>query len=449
MKLFSFVALAAIFSCLYSCKSDESKKITSDPLMFSKTVKKLNDIVLENNFPPMIASRNYVYASIAAYECIVAGDSSYRTLSGQIKHMPAMPSPEPGKKIDFQLAAMLAFTKVGNAVTFPEGSMMGYYDDLVKKVDDAGMPGDVLDNTIAFSDTIFSSIMKWSKGDNYARTRSASKYTVTEEDGRWVPTPPAYTSAMEPHWAEIRTLALDSGSECRPVPPPLYTLKDTASEYFRCLMQVKHTVDTLTDEQKRIADFWNDNPFTMNVSGHVMFATKNFSPGGHWMNIVGIAAEKAKSDFNTTVAAYAKTSVALFDGFIACWEEKYRSNMIRPETVINKYYDPEWRPYIQTPPFPAYISGHSVISAAAAEVMTDIYGDNFSYRDTSENEFGNAPRDFTSFHQAAWEASLSRMYGGIHYWFDLLEGNKEGKQIGRLVADRLRMRKNGLAARNY
>jgi hypothetical protein len=81
--------------------------------------------------------------------------------------------------------------------------------------------------------------------------------------------------------------------------------------------------------------------------------------------------------------------------------------------------------------------------------MTDIYGDNFSYRDTSENEFGNAPRDFTSFHQAAWEASLSRMYGGIHYWFDLLEGNKEGKQIGRLVADRLRMRKNGLAARNY
>jgi hypothetical protein len=449
MKLFLFVAIAAIFSCLYSCKSDESQKITNDPMMYCKTVKKLNDIVLENNFPPMIASRNYVYANIAAYECIVAGDSSYLTLSGQIKHMPPMPKPEPGKKIDFRLAALLAFTKVGNAVTFPEGSMMGYYDELVKKVDDAGIPGDVLENTIAFSDTIFSSIMKWSKGDNYARTRSASKYTVTEEDGRWVPTPPAYTSAMEPHWAEIRTLALDSGGECRPMPPPRYTIKDTSSEYFRCLMQVKHTVDSLTDEQKQIADFWNDNPFTMNVSGHVMFATKNFSPGGHWMNIVGIAAEKAKSDFNTTVAAYTKTSIALFDGFISCWEEKYRSNMIRPETVINKYFDAEWKPYIQTPPFPAYISGHSVISAAAAEVMTDIYGDNFAYRDTSESEFGNAPRNFTSFHQAAWEASLSRMYGGIHYWFDLVEGNKEGKRIGRIVADRLRLRKNGLAAANY
>ena len=449
MKLFIFVALAATFSFLCSCSSGDYKQITDDPMMYCKTVKKLNDIVLENNFPPMIGSRNYVYANVAAYECLVAGDSSLRSLSGQIKHMPPMPKPEPGKAIDYNLASMLAFTKVGNAVTFPEGSMMGYYDDLVEKVDDAGMPGDMLDNTIAFSDTIFASIMKWSKGDNYARTRSASKYTVTEEEGRWVPTPPTYTSAMEPHWMEIRTMALDSGAECRPIPPPTYTLKDTSSEYFRCLMEVKNVVDTLTDEQKAIADFWNDNPFTMNVSGHVMFATKNFSPGGHWMNIVGIAAEKAKSDFKTTVCAYTKTSIALFDGFISCWEEKFKSNMIRPETVINKYYDAEWRPYIQTPPFPAYLSGHSVISAAAAEVMTEIYGDNFSYTDTSEMEFGFPPRTFTSFHQAAWEASMSRLYGGIHYYFDLIEGNKEGIKIGKIVAARIKRRKEGLARTEY
>src|SRR5262245_3688601 len=100
------------------------KKTFSNPELYCKTVKKLNDVVLENNFPPMIASRNYVYANIAAYECIAAGDSSYNSLSGQIKHLPPMPRPQPGKEIDFHLAAMLAFTKVGNAVTFPEGSMM-------------------------------------------------------------------------------------------------------------------------------------------------------------------------------------------------------------------------------------------------------------------------------------------------------------------------------------
>jgi hypothetical protein len=98
------LALAAVIAAfVVSCKEKDYIKVTGDPILYSKTVKKLNDIVLENNFPPMIASRNYVYANIAAYECIVAGDSTYQTLSGQIKHMPAMPAPEAGKKIDFHL----------------------------------------------------------------------------------------------------------------------------------------------------------------------------------------------------------------------------------------------------------------------------------------------------------------------------------------------------------
>lgn len=435
-----FAAAVALF--LISCKEKNYSKVTGDPIFYSKTVKKLNDIVLENNFPPMIAARNYAYANIAAYECIVAGDSSYVTLSGQIKHLPPMPKPEAGKKIDYHLAALMAFTKVGNAVTFPEGSMMGYYNDLVEKADDAGVPDDVMENTKVFSDKVFAAIMDWSKKDNYAQTRSASKYTVTDEDGRWVPTPPSYTSALEAHWMEIRTLVLDSAGQCRPAPAPKFNIKDTSSVFCRGAMEVQRIGDNLSEEQKQIADFWDDNPFKMNVSGHVMFATKKFSPGGHWMNIVGIAADKAKLDFNSTVYAYTKSSIALFDGFISCWEEKFRSNVIRPETVINKYFNPEWRPYIQTPPFPSYTSGHSVISGAVTEVLTDIFGDNFNYKDTSETEFGIPERSFTSFRQAALEASWSRMYGGIHYRFDLENGNKEGIEVGKIIVDRLRMRKN-------
>lgn len=440
------IAFAAVFAALVSCNSGDYKKVTSDPILYSKTVKKLNDIVLENNFPPMIGSRNYVYATIAAYECIVAGDSSFKSLSGQIKHMPVMPKPAEGKNIDYSLAALLAFTKVGNAVTFPEGSMMAYYDELVEKADDAGMPSAMLENTKSYSDDVFNAVMAWSKKDNYAQTRSASKYTVTDEEGRWVPTPPSYTSALESHWMEIRTMVLDSAAQCKPAPAPRFDMKDTTSEFYRNVIEVKNVIDNLTEEQKHIADFWDDNPFKMNVSGHVMFATKKFSPGGHWMNIVGIAAEKAGSDFNTTVYAYAKTAIALFDGFISCWEEKYRSNLIRPETVINKYTDPEWRPYIQTPPFPSYVSGHSVISAAAAEVMSDIFGDKFVYTDTSEIEFGIPHRSFTSFREAALEASWSRLYGGIHYRCDLEEGNKQGITLGKMIVDRLRMRRQTDAA---
>ena len=165
------------------------------------------------------------------------------------------------------------------------------------------------------------------------------------------------------------------------------------------------------------------------------------------MNIVGIAAEKSGADFNKTVAAYTQTAIALFDGFIGCWKIKFETNVIRPETVINKYIDPEWRPYIQTPPFPSYVSGHSVISAAAAEVMTHNFGENFAFTDTSNLEFGIANRSFKSFHDAALEASWSRLYGGIHYRSDLEEGNTMGKQIGELIVNRLVMDKRRDKAR--
>jgi hypothetical protein len=438
-----FFWIAAIGFLMISCKqqSHDYSKVFSDPVLYCKTVKKLNDVVLENNFPPMIASRNYVYANIAAYECVVAGDHNYISLAGQVKQLPEMPNPETGKQIDFHLAALLAFSKVGNAVTFPEGSMMGYYDELKRMADSTGMPESELNNTIAFSDTIVAAILKWSKKDNYAQTRSAEKYTVTTEEGRWIPTPPMYGQGVEPHWRDIRTMVLDSASEFRPPLPPVFDVKNKNSDYYKAMMEVKRVGDSLTAEQKWIADFFDDNSFKLNVSGHVMFATKKFSPAGHWENIVGIAAEKAKADFSTTVCGYTLTSIAIFDAFISSWDEKYRSNYIRPETAINRYVDQEWRPYLQTPPFPSYSGGHSTISAAAAEAMTKVFGDNFAYRDTSEMEFGIPARNFTSFRQAAAEASISRVYGGIHYRFDCDNGNERGTKLGELIAQRLKMKK--------
>jgi membrane-associated phospholipid phosphatase len=438
-RVVAFICLATAFSSCVNRKDISYKRLTGDPIVFSRTVKSLNDVVLENNFPPMVAARNYAYATIAAYECIAAGDSSFRSLSGQIRHMPKMPRPT-GQQIDYQLASMLALIKVGNAVTFPEGSMMLQYERMVKAADSAGISGRSLKETRAFSDSIANAILLWSKGDNYSTTRGASRYNVTDSPGRWVPTPPMYATALEPHWMTIRPFVLDSASQFKPNRPPAFNLNEKSGVYYKALMEVKKTVDSLTDEQKHIADFWDDNPFKMNVTGHVMFATKKFSPAGHWMNITGIAAKKAGADFNTTVAAYAATAVALFDGFISCWDEKYRSNYVRPETVINASIDQDWRPYIQTPPFPSYTSGHSTISAAAAEVMTSFFGDRLSFTDTSLLEFGIANREIASFRDAAREASISRLYGGIHYRFDLDAGNFSGLQIGKHILTRIRMK---------
>ena len=435
MKFIAFLVCCISF---ISCEVNHENYTTkfTDPITYNKTVKKLNDIVLENNFPPMIAARNYAYANIAAYECMVAGDSTLKTLSGRIQHMPVMPIVAKDDVVDFHLAALLAFVKVGNAVTFPEGSMMKHYDQLLKMADSLDVPGKVRKQTVAFSDNIASAILAWSKGDNYNETRGAPRFAVNDSTGRWVPTPPMYATGLEPQWMTIRPFALDSASQCMPGRPPLFSLEKN-SLYYTSLLEVKETVDSLTDEQKHIADFWDDNPFKMNVSGHVMFATKKFSPPGHWMNIVGIAAHKANADFTTTVSAYALTSIALFDGFISCWDEKYRSNYVRPETIINEKISGDWHPYIQTPPFPSYTSGHSTISAAAAEVMTSIFGDKMSFTDTSLLEFGIANREIKSFRAAAQEASISRLYGGIHYRFDLDSGNAMGKRVGAIVLKKL------------
>jgi len=130
---------------------------------------------------------------------------------------------------------------------------------------------------------------------------------------------------------------------------------------------------------------------------------------------------------------YALTATAMFDGFIACWDEKFRSNLVRPITIINLYMDKDWAPYIQTPPFPEFTSGHAVVSNAAATVLTSLLGENFEFTDRTEIPFGNTTRDFKSFYAAAKESSMSRVYGGIHYPETARISIGQGKAIGNHV----------------
>ena len=436
------VAIAVLFAVSACNNKSDYKEITNDPFLYSRTVKELNNVVMQNNFPPIIASRNYLYANIAAYEVIAAGyPDQYQSLSGQVKGLGNIPAVPAGQEIDFHFASILAFCKLGEAVTFPEGSMQDYVDSLKKLVKDHGMPGSVFKNTVAYADTLGKVILAWSKKDNYAQTRTAPKYTVIDTPGRWIPTPPMYAQALEPHWRMIRTMVMDSANMFTPPPPPPFDIKNKNSKYYQEVMAVKNAGDSLTEEQKHIADFWDDLGTRLNVSGHVMFMTKKFSPTGHWMNIVGIAAMTAKVDFNTTVYAYAKTAIAMFDAFIQCWDEKFRSNTVRPETVINKYIDPDWKPFLQTPPFPEYTCGHSTVSSSAAEALTSVFGDHFTYTDTSELEFGIKNRSFTSFRQAALENNWARFYGGIHFHNSCIVSTEYGKKVGELVNQRLRMKK--------
>ncbi len=437
--LLGLVAFAAINAC--NTKKDYDK-IFSNPLLYASTVHQLNTVVMGNNFSPIVASRNYLYANVAAYEVMAAGNSTrFNSLAGSLNGLNEVPKPKVGKQINFDFAALLAFCKLGETVTFPEGSMKEYVDSIKQMAKDHGMSGDMYANSIEYADTVSATILRWSKKDNYAQTRSAERYTVTNEEGRWTPTPPAYTSAMEPHWNKIRPLVMDSANQFVPPPPLKFNMKDTNSPYCKQVLAVKRAVENLTDDQKHMAEFWDDNPFKLNVSGHLMFGTKKFSPPGHWMSVVGIAAKTANADFPTTVYAYAKTSIALFEAFIQCWNAKFKYNTLRPETAINKYLDADWQPYLQTPPFPEYTCGHSTCSSSAAEALTSVFGDNMPYTDTTENEFGIKPRSFKSFRAAADENNWARFYGGIHYHPTCIVSTDYGQQVGRLVVTKLKMKK--------
>ncbi|HSC36527.1 MAG TPA: hypothetical protein VLD19_01600, partial [Chitinophagaceae bacterium] len=237
-------AFASTLVVIASCNSKtDYTDVTHDPALYARTVYHLNTVIMGNNFSPIVGSRNYLYANVAAWEIIAAGEpDKYNSLAGQLKGLKPVPQPDRTKTIDYDFAALLAFCKLGEAVTFPAGSMKDYVDSIKQMVTDHGMPADVLANTGAYADTVSAAIMAWSKKDNYAQSRSFPKYNVMDVPGRWVPTPPAYTSAMEPHWNQIRTVVMDSASQFTPPPPYPFDVTDKNSDYYREVLSIKHAV---------------------------------------------------------------------------------------------------------------------------------------------------------------------------------------------------------------
>ena len=278
--------------------------------------------------------------------------------------------------------------------------------------------------------------------DNYNQTRTMPKYTVdTDDASRWQPTPPAYMDAIEPHWNKIRPFLLQSADQFKPLPHPEFSL-EKGSQFYKELLEVYTISENITkkgdqSEEVAIAQFWDCNPYVSVTRGHFMFATKKITPGAHWIGIVKIAAKKANANLMQTVNAYTKTSLAIADAFISCWDEKYRTNLIRPETLINQNIDADWLPILQTPPFPEYTSGHSVVSGAASVVLTALFGDNFAFDDDTELQFGLPIRSFSSFYDASSEAAISRMYGGIHYRAAVDNGLEQGKNLGHFIVDKI------------
>ncbi|HNQ12102.1 MAG TPA: vanadium-dependent haloperoxidase [Bacteroidia bacterium] len=416
-----------------SCSNPQGKLDQSD---LNYANRQLLEVSMEDGFSPPVASRVLVYSHISNYITLqLFYPDSLIPIQNHLNDF-KFTAPEIPKDANAELSALMAFGFTAKKLVFNEQ----YMDDLLTKLNSFALEKNFSKTCIEASRTlaknISDQIIQWAAKDQYAQTRTMDRYTSVKEPGKWIETPPDYTPGLEPHWEKIRTMLIDSPGVYKGLNPPAFD-KNKDSEFYKMVLEVYTKSKSLTKEENEIAIYWDDNPNTSEHKGHLTIMTHKISPPGHWTNIIAQISNTNKLSFINTTRVYTYACIAMFDGIIDCWHTKYSSNLVRPITYIQENIESDWECVIQTPPFPEYTSGHSVVSAAAAEIMTQLLGDQYSFLDSTEVLFGHEARSFNSFHEAAWEVSLSRFYGGIHYMISVEEGNKQGKFIATQALKKL------------
>jgi hypothetical protein len=411
-------------------------------LQVRPAVMSLSRIMMHDVVSPTIASRYYMYCSLASMELLRSSKTNGFDSSLQLTKYPlALPSLA-NKTLGeaSELAALFCIYETGMRF-LPSGvDLTQQYEAVRNSCRKNGFKPSTIAQAKTLASAVADDVWRFSANDGYKFLAARPKYRPKRENGAWFPTPPAYMDAVDPYWGSMRLMMLDSANQigCEPAAP----FDTSAGSKFMTLAQEVYAVGkNPTNEQRDIAGYWDCNPFVVANAGHMSLGFKKISPGGHWMNIACLAAEKEELPFSQTVELVAIEALTLYDAFISCWYQKYASARVRPETFINAHIDLRWTPLLQTPPFPEYTSGHSVISTASAEVLSYFLGDTFAFTDDTEVMFELPVRQFESFHQAANEAAISRLYGGIHFRDGIEQGQRQGAAIGNFILQRLKQAK--------
>ncbi len=434
---------------------------------------------------PPVAARISAYSAIALYEGYSADRrTTLRSLEGQLNGLPEFPPHPEGGPMDGAIIAAAAERVVMDSL-FRDGmpgtrrTIDSLADAQIAARVAAGVSEAGRDRAMKHGRAIARVILAWAATDSFFATRGRpwtasgkrEAWTNTSTVAQFVPqtlsgqsdlvlltnpnvredvetatakgtftnrpkadgptTLPAFnpTKATEPYWGRLRPFVLASSDECAPPPPPAYS-EASGSPFYAMGAQFHDSVRALTPAQRQIALFWADNPIATGT------------PGFHWISVVNQMVARRGLDADAAVELYALTSIAIADAFISCWREKYRSNVVRPETWVRRVLDPAFLTVIPSPPFPEYPSGHSVQSGAAVDVLIAQLGDTIAYVDSTQVDIGQPPRPFASFSAAGKEVSISRLYAGVHYLPAVVDGFAQGQCIARKV-NALRTRRGG------
>lgn len=404
-----------------------------DPAVLHRWISAVHGAVKRERYTPTNAARTYAYFSVAAYEAVVGGMPRHRSLGLQLNGLPRLPMPARNRRYDWPTAANAAMATIAPALFAGKATSLAELADLETafRLERAVVVADgpTMNRSVAHGRAVGDAIVNWIHADGWAGIQGLP-YTPPVGPGLWQSTPPNFGTAIEPYWEQVRTFALSPVTACTP-PPPVPFSTDPASAFHAQAMTTYNAVNNLTDAQRDTAFFWRDNPD--GTTG---------LPSGHWMLITGLLIDQLGHNLEQAAEVLALTGVTLADAFSSCWTEKYRTNLLRPVTYIQQNVDPAWTTPVNTPQFPEYTSGHSVGSGAAATTLTTLLG-TVAFVDNTGEVNGFASRSFASIWDAANEAAISRLYGGIHYPMGIEAGIEQGICVSNEVLGRISTRKSG------
>jgi hypothetical protein len=387
----------------------------------------MNELVRHTaTYSPPVASRSFGYLGVTAFEAAAGGTDKLVSLAGQLRGLDSVPAREDGAAYD---EAIVVSAAMSDAIVYYFGNTGPTGQRAIKAAQKkwraravADVPADVVVRSETFGKAMAASIHEWSLSDGGAVVDNMGfpeEWDLPKGEGKWVPTSPIRQQQLPllPDWGNNRTFAAPSGAACKLPGNPHFSI-ETDTQFYKEANEVYVAVKNATPEQADIARFWSDDPML------------SMTPPGHWISIALQVAERADLSLGDNVDLLARTGMAMSDAFVGCWREKYVYNLVRPITYIKKVIDPKWEPILNTPPFPEYPSGHSTVSGAMDAVLTAFFGEDYAFEDKTGSPDGRNPRSYKSFHEAAEEAGISRLYGGIHFRSAIVDGLAQGRCIG-------------------
>lgn len=420
----SAIGLLACTLVTISCTDHDGPQVPSEPAGSSEVVTSWLTMQLKiaqavPGSPPALA-RRWAYSGVALWESLQPGLPGYQSIAPQLNGLPALPQPDKSLDYYYPASANAALAAINRSI-HPgiSGAALARIDSLeaanLAKYQQHQQPG-VLANSIDFGKKIAAAVFEWSKTDGYD---NALPYTPLSGPAYWKPTPPAFAPAALANWGKVRMIVPNADAGAEQGAPIAYSEEKT-SAYYKQAEELYTISQQLTTEQRTIATFWPDNA---------------------WHNVLSQVLAIEKPGLAVAAKAFTQLGIAMSDGAISLCKGKYVYQGVRPVTYIRTVMNhPEWNTVIPTPAHPEYPSGHSVMSAAAAEVLTRIFGENYHYTDKPYNLPGFAPRSFSSFEAAAAEAAVSRVYAGIHYRETCEVSLLHGKIVGQNVIGALKFK---------